>query len=103
MNPLKTGSNASELVPPADRLRYTQVFRVALVAIVSGVTLALPDALVVPPAQLWLATAAFVAIAAVGHGLARVFKGRGGVAVFGSLLIADGVYLASASYATGGW
>jgi len=103
VNALKAGASAGELVPLADRLRYTQVFRAVLVAIVAGCTLALPEGLVVPAAQVWLATAGFAAAAAVGHGLWRVSGRRGGVTVFGAMLIVDGLYLAWASYATGGW
>ena len=42
MRALTSTSSTSELVPLADRLRYLQAFRVAVVAAVAAVTLGFP-------------------------------------------------------------
>ena len=92
---------ATELVPIADRLRYMQGFRLGAIAIVAIVAAAAPHSLVVPGAQLAAASAAYALVAAVSEAAARKLHGRGAT-LFAGMLIADAVYLAFASYASGG-
>src|SRR3954454_17532942 len=95
-------ASTSELVPLADRLRYLQVFRVAVIAAVAAVTFAFPDALVVDRLVIAASTAAYVVLAGLGQ-LAWRLSERVGMLLFGALLMADGVYLAWTSYGTGGF
>src|SRR3954454_25220674 len=95
-------ASTSELVPLADRLRYLQVFRVAVIAAVAAVTFAFPDALVVDRLVIAAATAGYVVLAGLGQ-LAWRLSERVGMLLFGALLMADGVYLAWTSYGTGGF
>ena len=96
-----TSAAASELVPIADRLRYLQIFRFVLAAVVALVGFLERDSLDVPPAQLALATGGYLGLSLLGYVVWRLVK-RAGLALFGGLLIADGVFLAAASYGTGG-
>ena len=97
----KTPHASSELVPIADRMRYLQGFRVVVAlgvvvfAIVEGHSFAASLAVV------GLATGAWLLLSVVTTAAWRVSR-RGGLALFGFMLMADGVYLAWASYASGG-
>jgi diguanylate cyclase (GGDEF)-like protein len=92
---------ASELVPIADRMRYMQGFRlllaiaVGLVAVISG------DSLEAAPLALAIVTAGYLALSGLSHLAWRVSR-RGGLALFGLMLMIDGVFLAWTSWATGG-
>src|SRR4051812_11049032 len=94
-------TRAGELVPISVRLRYMELFRVALVLCVGIVAVVAPRALAVPSRQLELYTAVYGTIALAAH-LAWRLSRRGGLALFGGMLIVDGIYLAWATYATGG-
>src|SRR3954454_10964520 len=102
MSRAKTTASSSELVPLEDRLRYLQGFRLAVVLAVAAVTFGFADALVVDRLDVARATAGYVALVALGQLLWRIWR-RGRVLVFGTLLMADGVYLAWTSYGTGGF
>ena len=101
MTGLRTAAPASELVPLVERLRYMQLFRMGMVLAVGLFALRAGDALVVGPAGIAVPTAAFVLVSLAAQGLWQLVR-RGGITFFGALLIADGFYLAWASYATGG-
>jgi two-component system cell cycle response regulator len=96
-----TTTRAGELVPISVRVRYMEFFRVALVVCVDVVALAAPDALNVAGHQVALYTAVYATIAFAAHLVWR-FSRRGGLALFGGMLITDGIYLAWTAYATGG-
>ena len=49
----------------------------------------------------WAVTAVYLALSGLSHLAWRVSR-RGGLALFGAMLMIDGVYLAWTSYATGG-
>ena len=93
--------SAGELVPISDRLRYMELFRIGLVLCVAAIAAAGPQALVVDVRQVALFSVVYVAIALVAH-LTWKLSRRGGLALFGAMLIADGVFLAWTAYATGG-
>jgi diguanylate cyclase (GGDEF)-like protein len=99
-----SASNAKpsgEIVPLADRLRYTQLFRLAVVAVV-GVAIALSsDMLEVPRPLLLMTTGGYLTLTVLGFALWR-FVRRQAVTLFGALLIVDGVFLAWVAQATGG-
>lgn len=92
---------AGELVPIADRLRYMLGFRV-LVALGVGLSVLLAwKRLYVPAEVLGMATGGFLVLATLTH-LAWKVSRRGGVALFGFMLMVDGAFLAWTAYATGG-
>jgi two-component system, cell cycle response regulator len=97
-----TNSTATgELVPLADRLRYMLGFR-CLVALGVGLSVLLAwHRLYVPAAELAAATGGFLVMATLTH-LAWKVSRRGGVALFGFMLMIDGAFLAWTAYATGG-
>jgi diguanylate cyclase (GGDEF)-like protein len=99
-NTTTTGA-AGELVPIADRLRYLQAFRLLLAAVVGLAAWAQRDDLTAAPALVAIVTVGYLAASLAVHG-AWLLARRAGLAAFGGLLIADGVYLAWASWATGG-
>ena len=92
---------AGELVPIADRMRYMQGFRALVVVAVAIVSLIAHDTLATTYAVLGAVTGGYVAASALTHLAWRVSR-RGGLALFGVMLMIDGVYLAWTSYATGG-
>jgi two-component system, cell cycle response regulator len=92
---------AGELVPIADRLRYLQAFRFLLAAVVGFAAWVERDSLTADPSALVIVTAGYLVGSLVLHG-AWLLARRAGLPLFGFLLIADGVYLAWSSWATGG-
>ncbi len=97
-----TAPNASsELVPIAERLRYMQGFRVLLAA-VTGVSAWLTrDTLDAEPALLAGIVVAYLLVSFLTQMSWRVSR-TGATTMFGVVLILDGVFLAYASYITGG-
>jgi len=94
-------ARAGELVPISSRLRYMELFRAGLVLCVGANAIAARGSLAVSLRDLGVYTAAYGAIALVAH-LAWQLSRRGGRALFGLMLIVDGLYLAWTAYATGG-
>jgi two-component system cell cycle response regulator len=90
-----------ELVPIADRMRYMQGFRVLLAIAVALVAAIVGDKLTITPLLLGAVTGAYLATSGLTHLAWRVSR-RGGLALFGMMLMIDGVYLAWTSWATGG-
>ena len=91
----------AEVVPLAERLRYTQIFRLAVVA---GVVFALvrsPGLATVETALLLVTTGGYLLLTLVGYGVWKALAGQA-LTLFGGLLIIDGLYLAWLSQATGG-
>jgi diguanylate cyclase (GGDEF)-like protein len=93
--------HSAEIVPLADRLRYTQMMRLLAAAIVGGTTMLVPGTLEYGRALLLLSTCAYLMLTLLGYVLWR-FVSRQAVMLFGALLIVDGIYLAWAAEATGG-
>jgi two-component system cell cycle response regulator len=104
MNAPTTGSatTTTDLVPIADRLRSMQYFRFVIAAVAAIVALGGGTGLEVHRNTIWAVTAIYIAISVTSHLVWR-FSRQGGLAVFGFVLILDGLFLAWASYATGGW
>ena len=96
-----TTKGAGELVPIADRMRYMQVFRLSLALAVGIVAVIVGDRLEAAPLVLVTVTTAYLGLSGLSHLAWRVSR-RGGLALFGAMLMLDGVYLAWTSYATGG-
>jgi len=90
---------ASELVPIADRMRYLQGLRVAVVAAVVAYALLVPDS-GLGLVHLLGASGVFIGLA-VGAQLAWRLSRAGGVYLFGLTVMLDGVYLMAVSYASG--
>ncbi|MDQ1397258.1 MAG: hypothetical protein QOG64_2517 [Acidimicrobiaceae bacterium] len=101
MTAAPTGSTATDLVPLADRVRYMQLFRVAVSSVVMLFALLAPAALGVGLAPLAAVTASYIFLSLLGEFVWRLVRRRG-LTLFGAMLICDGLYLAWASYATGG-
>ena len=97
-----TAPNASsELVPIAERLRYMQGFRI-LLAVVTGISAWLTrDSLDAPPELLAGVTVAYLLVSFLTQLTWRLSR-SGATRMFGVVLILDGVFLAYASYITGG-
>jgi diguanylate cyclase (GGDEF)-like protein len=88
----------AELVPIADRLRWMQVFRLAIAGVVVVFGVVASDA---PARTLGVGTAVFVVVSLAGALAWRAFRNRG-LSLFGGLLIVDGAYLAWVASVTGG-
>jgi two-component system cell cycle response regulator len=95
-----TTSHTSDLVPIADRLRYMQVFRVAVAVAVTAITFALPSMLAAPAASVRVATLAYVLVTGALYGVWLAGR-RHALLLFATPLIVDGAYLAWTSWATG--
>jgi two-component system, cell cycle response regulator len=99
-----SASNAKpsgEIVPLADRLRYTQLFRLAVVVGVAVAVALSADMLEVERTLLLATTGGYLALTVLGFALWR-FVRKQAVTLFGALLIVDGVFLAWVAQATGG-
>src|SRR5215217_3767321 len=96
-----TNTAAGDLVPIADRLRYLQAFRFLLAAVVAFAAWVERDSLTADASAILIVTAGYLAGSLALHG-AWLLARRAGLPLFGFLLIADGVYLAWSSWATGG-
>jgi len=96
-----TPTAAGELVPIAERLRYMQAFRYVLAVVVAIAALLAREALEVPAVQLGGVTAAYVAATTLAMVATRMSR-SGATRLFGVVLMLDGVFLAWASYVTGG-
>src|SRR4051812_42886757 len=101
MTPSSIQTRASELVPIADRMRLMHGFR-----LLAAVCAALSAVIAVNPLSasvtaLVAVTATYIALSFGAHAIGKL-SGHGAIFLFGSMLIVDGVYLAWASYATGG-
>src|SRR3954462_6305522 len=92
---------AGELMSIAERQRYMQAFRIVLVIAAAAIAAAVPHDLGVPRTLIAETTAGVALLAGLGHRATRAAR-KLGTAIFGAMLIMDGVYLAWASYATGG-
>ena len=106
----RSASRSTDAVPLGERLRVTQLLRVAAIGLLLLCALALPDALTPKvndapdPAYLRTAVAATLAYAlvvALAEVASRMLESRK-VLVFSAMLIVDGIWLAYASYLTGG-
>lgn len=91
---------ASELVPLAERVQRMQLFRLGVLAMVVLFGLVAPEALSAGLGDLALGVGAYVVLTIGCEWVWR--RSRGGRVLFGAMLIADGVFLAWVSYATGG-
>jgi diguanylate cyclase (GGDEF)-like protein len=96
------GPTESALVPLADRLRHMQTFRFVAAATVVIVWIALPSRRELSFFSLAGVTAAFLAMSVLSLRSVRFARERA-LRVFGFTLLADGLYLAFASYATAGF
>ena len=93
----QSGRTSAELVPIADRLRFMQVFRLVIAAVVVFFGAVVDGA---PVTALSMGTLAFLFVSLFGELLWRGFRSRG-LVLFGGMLIVDGAYLAWAAYQTG--
>jgi diguanylate cyclase (GGDEF)-like protein len=91
---------AAESVPVAERLRVTQVVRVAAIGLLLLCAGFAPQALAPGRRQAVIATLAYAAIVLGGEGLSRILRDRV-VVLFSALLIIDGLWLAWTSYVSG--
>jgi diguanylate cyclase (GGDEF)-like protein len=97
----QTSVPRGELVPLADRLRYMLGFRVvAAIGVVLAISFA-GDNLFVPERTIGIVTAVYIVAAFLSHAAWQLAHRRG-AALFGAMLIIDGIFLSWASYATGG-
>jgi len=92
--------SAGELVPLAERVQRMQLFRLAACAVVIVFGLLGADTLSATVGELAAGTGAYIVLTLGCEWVWR--RSRGGRFLFGAMLIADGVFLAWISYATGG-
>lgn len=90
-----------DLVPLADRLRYMQIFRLGVAAVLLTSWLTLPVVHRLPLPELGGITAGYLLLAFIGEAVWRAVRRRG-LLLLGALLIVDGAFLAWLTYATGG-
>ena len=92
--------NRIDLVPLAERLRYMQLFRVAVAALAAPFAGLAPDVLSdVKFDHVAAGTGAFLFATILSEGISRIGAQR---AVFGAMLLLDGIYLAWLAHSTGG-
>jgi two-component system, cell cycle response regulator len=94
-------SLAHEIVPLSDRLRYMRWFRLLILVAVGAFALLAPSVRTVPADQVAVVTGIYLGASLGGEGLWRLLRRRG-LTLFSAMLIIDGIYLAWATYATGG-
>lgn len=100
MSEARVAANRIDLVPLAERLRYMQLFRLAVAGLAVLFAGLAPDLFSeLRFSQVAAGTGAFLLVTAVGEGLSRLGWQR---TLFGGMLIVDGIYLAWLSYTTGG-
>ena len=92
---------SSDLVPIADRMRYLQGLRFFIALGVIALAAVAGRAFDASGRTVGLATIAWLCLSFVTAAAWRVSR-RGGIVLFGSMLMVNGVYLAWASYASGG-
>lgn len=90
-----------ELVPIAERIRYLLALRVGFGLIVLGLGWLAPDLLGVPLGTLAAATGAYFLLAVLPE-ISRGLSRSNFLPVIGATLLLDGIYLAWATYASGG-
>ena len=99
-----SASNAKpsgEIVPLADRLRYTQVFRLAVTGLVLAAVFLSGEIVEVDRTLVLLTIGGYLGITLLGFAMWRFVRSQA-VTIFGALLIIDGVFLAWLAEATGG-
>lgn len=92
--------SAGELVPLAERVQRMQLFRLGVSAVVVLFALLAPDALDAGLGDLAAGVGAYLALSLGCEWWWH--RSRGGLVLFGAMLIVDGIFLAWASYLTGG-
>ena len=93
-------ANRIDLVPLAERLRYMQLFRLGVAAVAVVFAGVAPDLFSdLRFSQVAAGTGAFLLVTVLSGALSRLGWQR---ALFGGMLIVDGIYLAWLAYSTGG-
>ena len=101
MKDVRGTAAANDLVSIADRMRYMQIFRVALTVAVLSFRLTMPGVLGAPWGDLATGILAFLGLSLAAEVVWRVFRSEA-LFVFGGMLFIDGIYLAWLMYLTGG-
>ncbi len=84
----------------SDRMSYLLVLRIAIGLIVASWAILRPEALSLPLVSLVALTVTYLAVSTMGEGMRR-WTNRFDYSVMTALLLIDGLYLATAMYATG--
>ena len=100
MSKVRTHTASADLVPISERIRYMQLFRLAVSGVVLIAAWAVPGTLGAGFEKLGLVTVAYVVMSLAGDAVWRL--SRHSTLLFGGLLLVDGLYLAWVSYLTGG-
>jgi diguanylate cyclase (GGDEF)-like protein len=98
-NKIRTVSD--ELVPLAQRVRYLRLFRVAMSVAVVAFAAYAPGVVGASPLAIGKGAAVYLAVSFAAEGAWRLL-GRRGLALFGAMLIVDGIFFAWLAYLTGG-
>jgi len=97
----QASGSSSELVPIADRMRYLQGFRAFVALGVMLFAMGVRHSFDASILEVGAATSAWLLLSVTTTAAWRVSR-RAAILLFGFMLMADGVYLAWASYASGG-
>ena len=100
MSKVRAHSASGELVPISERMRYMQLFRMAVSVLALLAAWLVPNALGAGFEELYVVTVGYIMATLVGEVIWR--RARHSTLLFGALLIVDGLYLAWISYLTGG-
>ena len=95
----RTTGRSTDAVPLVERLRVTQLLRLAAGGLLLLCAALAPDTLVPYRREAVVATLVYLGVVGLGEAFARALPGR--LFVFSTLLILDGVWLAWATYLTG--
>src|SRR5688572_6978070 len=90
-----------DLVPLAERMRYLLGFRAVATVTVIGYVLAVPPADGFDAGRVAVVSGVYLALSCAGH-LAWRSLGSRALLLVGAALLLDGLFIASASYLTGG-
>lgn len=96
----RAASRSTDAVPLGERLRVTQLLRLAAIGLLLLCALLAPDSLDPHGDQAVAATLVYAVVVAAAEALSRLLTGRK-LVIFSAMLIIDGIWLAWATYLTG--
>jgi two-component system cell cycle response regulator len=96
----RAASRSTDAVPLGERLRVTQLLRLAAIGLLLLCALLAPDSLEPHGEQAVAATFVYALVVGLAEGVSRLLTNRK-VVVFSAMLIVDGIWLAWATYLTG--
>ncbi|MEX2289213.1 MAG: sensor domain-containing diguanylate cyclase [Mycobacteriales bacterium] len=96
----RAASRSTDAVPLGERLRVTQLLRLAAIGLLLCAAAVVPESLAPYRETAVAATLVYAVVVALAEGVARLLQSRK-VLVFSAMLIVDGIWLAWTTYLTG--